>query len=58
MQRYLIIFDFEGIKSAAFTDWFNTDNHWNSNYIAVVDRAKSVVMFDGMNWEKIEDDHL
>lgn len=45
MQRYLI-------------DWFNPENHWSSCYIAVIDRAKSLVMFDGETWQDIEEDHL
>lgn len=58
MYRYLIIFNAMGVKTAAYTDWFEPENHWNDNYIAVIDLMKNLIMFNGETWEEIDEDHL
>ena len=58
MYRYLIIFSAMGVKTAAYTDWFDPENHWTSDSVAVIDLMKNLIMFNGETWEEIDEDHL
>ncbi len=56
IQQYLVICK---DNTAFSTDWFEKENCWNPETIhCVVDMAENKVMFDGENWDEIEEDHL
>jgi hypothetical protein len=60
-MRYLIIFTNPetGDRTAVYTDWYDYENNYNEKYkMIVIDRAKSMISFDGEIWQRIEDDHL
>ena len=60
-MKYLVITKdpYTGEQSAFYTNWFDTENHYNPDFnMIVVDRTQHLITFDGETWQDIEDDSL
>lgn len=60
-MKYLIIITNPntGEKSAFYTNWFQSENHFNPDFaMVVIDLTQHLITFDGETWQDIEDDHL
>lgn len=60
-MKYLVIATdpTTGEKSAFYTDWFQSENHFNPDCnMVVIDQTQHLVTFDGETWQDIEQDHL
>ena len=54
-MRYIIILK---NNRPFYTNWFDTENHWSTEIIMVIDLNLGVFTVDGEHWEEVEEDHL
>ena len=54
-MRYIIILK---DNKPFYTNWFDTENHWSTETIMVIDLNLGVFTVDGEHWEEVEEDHL
>jgi hypothetical protein len=56
MYKYLILTD---QNKPFFTNYYEYENHYNNEITMIVfDLINNLFTADGINWEKIEEDHL